>query len=38
VSQFARTRSDVERVVFACFGNDVLAAYRTEIKRQGEMK
>jgi O-acetyl-ADP-ribose deacetylase (regulator of RNase III) len=38
VSEFTRTKSDFERVVFACFGNDVLGAYRSEIKRQGEMK
>ncbi|HEY4137028.1 MAG TPA: O-acetyl-ADP-ribose deacetylase [Casimicrobiaceae bacterium] len=38
VSERTRTKSDLERVVFACFGNDVLAAYRSEIKRQGEMK
>lgn len=35
VLAFVNRHSDLDRVVFACFGTDVLNAYRHELARQG---
>ena len=35
VLAFVNRQRDLDRVVFACFGNDVLNAYRQELARQG---
>jgi O-acetyl-ADP-ribose deacetylase (regulator of RNase III) len=35
VLAFAKRYRDLDRVVFACFGNDVFTAYRHELARQG---